>query len=693
MNLLIEFQMEEIPARMQPNAERELRRFFESFCIENQISSSDLTINSTPRRLTLECSNLPEQQANQTLERKGPKIDAPQAALDEFFHSCGTTPDECDQITTNKGTFWLARTTLAGKPIETLILEFIENTLKTFPWPKSMRWSNFPFKWVRPLHNILIILDNKPLEGNVLGIPLVSTTLGHRFLGEKLSPALASPKDYHAFLNDNYVILERSKRKEIILTQLQNIETKTQTQWIQDPQLLDEVVGLVEYPLTLSGKIDPEFMELPKELIISVQKTHQRYFSFQNSSGQLAPVFAVTANNLTPESKPKTVIHGNEKVLRARLSDGQFYWESDRKTSLDLLSEKLSNIIFHQKLGTLKDKRDRITHIARLINQWLGLPQDLLKNATTYCKTDLVSGVVGEFPELQGIMGGYYTTLQGHPEVSDAITDHYKPLGPNDSLPRDLLGLTVALSDKLDTLVNFFAIEEAPTGSKDPFALRRSALGIIRLIFAAYSEYGKELDISTLSLIELILKENKLAININFDLSKTAENITLFLTERLKVSLRDGGVHPDIIESVLSSSSEDTFITIQKKITALTIFLKQTNSQDFLEAYNRLWKLLKSQKLYPEELEIDPELLQETEEQELYKEWQKRSIETLILSRKYEQALISFTEMKPFIDKFFNKILVNVPDDNLRKNRLTLITLVLQSIKSFAAIEKIAQDK
>ncbi len=693
MNLLIEFQTEEIPARMQPTAEVALKRIFESFCIEEQIPFQNLEINSTPRRLVLECSGLPNKQPDQLIEQKGPRTDSPQAAQNGFLRSVGLTSDNCDTVETSKGTFWIARLNKIGALTQDLVPQFIESVLKTFPWPKSMKWGKVPFQWIRPLHQILVLLDNSPLSGNILSIPLVSTTTGHRFLGEKTSKTLASIEEYHQFLKTNFVMLTRSQRKQTIRTQLSKIEKLHNVTWKDDPALLEEVAGLVEYPFTISGTIDQAFMELPQELTVSVMKTHQRYFSFFTHENKLAPTFGVTANNLTSENLNHKVQHGNEKVLRARLSDGQFYWKLDLNTPLATLSDKLSKITFHQKLGTLKDKRNRIVHTARFLNQWFALPQDILKEAALYCKSDLVSGVVSEFPELQGIMGGYYASLQGKAEISVAITDHYKPLGPSDSLPRDLTGITLALADKLDTLVGFFAINEKPTGSKDPFALRRSALGILRLIFEAYYTHGKEFTPPLDQVIHAILLEYKETLGLSFEIHSITKEIVMFLTERLKVSLKDSGIRADIIESVLASSDKHTVLTIKKKSDILSKFLSMSLSDNLISGYNRLWKLLNSQKLQPQNLDVDPALLKEESEQILYKEWKKRSIESLVLNQSYEQALTKFTELKPFIDRFLDKILVNVPDDALRQNRLALIVIIIQSIKSFAAIEKIAHDK
>jgi glycyl-tRNA synthetase beta chain len=689
MDILIELQMEEVPARMQGMAEETIKRMFDAFCLDHGIKSESVRILSTPRRLALIATGLPKEQADQLIERKGPRTDAPQQALDGFFQSVGLTPDQCTQLETPKGIFWIANIEKKGHPLSELIKIFIEDLLTSFPWPKTMRWGTVPFRWVRPLHRILMLVDNTPMTGDILSIPFVNTTIGHRFLGQATSPAISSIAEYEAFLTANYVMADRSSRRQTILDQVTKLAAKLGVSWNEDQGLLDEVTGLVEYPVVLDGSIDAEFMGLPKELMVSVMKTHQRYFTFSNPDGTLAPYFGIVANNLTAETDGAIVRHGNEKVLRARLSDGQFYWETDKNTPLETFAEKLETIVFHQRLGTLKDKRKRIAHAARFLNQWVGLPQDSLREASELCKADLVSGVVGEFPELQGIMGGYYAVHQGKASIAKAMADHYKPLGPNDSLPRDLMGIVIALADKLDTLVGFFAINEKPTGSKDPFALRRAALGILRLLFAAHEDHGKDINVRLDALVRNLLTEYHHVNSLNFDIDAAVTDVVTFFTERLKVSLKDSGYRYDMIEAILGSSHSCTLIQIKHRLDVLTEFMSMGKSADLLSGYNRLWNILKAQKLLPTDLDIDPTLLREEAEQTLYKEWQKRSVENLIATEKYETALILFTEMKPFIDKFFDSVMVNDQDDTLRQNRLALLVAVLQSIKSFASLEEI----
>lgn len=692
MDILIELQMEEVPARMQSMAEDTLKRLFDSFCIEHEIKSTDIRILSTPRRLCLIARGLPAKQVDQVIERKGPRTDALQQALEGFFQSVGLTPDQCEQLETPKGRFWIAKIAKKGQTLPTLIQVFIEELLTNFPWPKTMRWGTVPFRWVRPLHNILALLDNTPLTGSILTIPFVNTTIGHRFLGQSVSPAIGSISDYEAFLKANYVIANRADRKDMIRTQVLGIAEKLGIIWNEDQGLLDEVTGLVEYPVVLDGKIDAEFMGLPKELMISVMRTHQRYFTFSLPDGSLAPYFALAANNLTSNTDGDLVRHGNEKVLRARLSDGQFYWHTDKDTPLETFADKLETIVFNQQLGTLKDKRKRIVHIARFLNQWIGLPQDALREASELCKADLVSGVVGEFPELQGIMGGYYAAHQGKATIAKAIADHYKPLGPNDSLPRDLMGITVALADKLDTLIGFFAINEMPTGSKDPFALRRTSLGILRLLFAAHEIHGKDLDVALDVLIRQILNEYQTVNSLRFDADAVVSNLITFFMDRLKVSLKDAGYRYDLVEAVLSAAHSCTLVQIKHRIEVLSEFISLKSSENLIIGYTRLWNILKTQKLLPTDLDIDPTLLKEPAEQVLYKEWQKRAVGSLVDMHKYEPALTAFAELRPYIDSFFETVMVNVTDDSLRQNRLALLLSVLQSIKAFASLEEIVGE-
>lgn len=692
MDILIEFQMEEVPARMQPMAETALKQMFETFCNEHTLSYGEFRILSTPRRLALIATNLPEHQADQTVERKGPRTDAPEQAQQGFFTSVNLSPEQCSTLETQKGTFWVAHIHTPGKSLADLVLAFIESALTNFPWPKTMRWGNVPFRWVRPLHSILALVGNTPLTGTLLQIPFVATTWGHRFLGNQTSNTLTSTEDYLNFLSDNFVVANRLDRKNIIATQINRIAQDLKLQLNSDDGLLEEVTGLVEYPTALAGKIDAQFMNLPKELMISVMRTHQRYFTFSLSSGELAPYFGIVANNLKTATDGNDVIHGNEKVLRARLSDGQFYWDTDKTTPLETFAEKLDSIVFHQRLGTLKQKRQRIVHIARFLNQWFGLPQDPLKTAAELCKADLVSGVVGEFPELQGIMGSYYAIHQGKPEIAKAIAEHYKPLGPNDSLPNDLMGITLALADKLDTLVVFFAINEKPTGSKDPFALRRAALGILRLVFDANDTHGKALDVPFDAIIKHILMEYKHTNGLNVDIESVSNEVIIFLMERLKVSFKDQGYRHDVIAAILNTTTSDSFVAVKHKLDILTQFLNLPYADALIGGYMRLWNILRAQKLVPTELDVDPTLLKEPAEQALYKAYQSSGISALMFEKKYEAALRAFTEIKPFIDTFFDTVMVNVEDDVLRQNRLALIVALLQSAKTFAAFEEIMYE-
>lgn len=670
-NLLIELQMEEIPSRMQVMAENELKSSFENFCKNEQLTVDAITISSTPRRLILQASNLPLKQLDVQKELRGPRLDAPTQALDGFLNSNSLKKEDCSTLDTPKGQFWMANVTIPGKTLSQCVDVFLEQLLLTFPWAKTMRWGSVPFRWVRPLHSILAMIDGIPKTGSVLEIPYVDTTWGHRFLGQAISPSLANESDYFAFLDANYVMKDREKRRAYIEGELIQAEQNLGIQLHQDPALMEEVVGLIEYPHLLIGSIDQEFMSLPKELIISVMKTQQRYFAFYNGS-ELAPYFGVVANNLKTKSNGTIVKAGNEKVLRARLSDGQFYWASDCDTGLESFAQKLDSIVFHKELGSIAQKTRRMEHIILWMNQGR-LSEEDLSLAARLCKSDLVSGVVGEFPELQGIIGGYLAALENKPQLKAALSDHYKPLGPNDGLPSDELGTLLAFADKLDTLVGFFAINEKPTGSKDPFALRRSALGILRLIESLKTTFGRSITLNVSKLVKTALEAYKNVNSLLFNEANVILDIQHFLDERLKAQFKAEGFKPDYITAVMSAFSTLDPSDIRTRLKFVSAHLSET----ILSAYSRLWSISKI--VSP----IQEALLSEPSEKELYVIWKQSSFDTL------ENTFTDFEKLAPFIHAFFENVTVNTDNTNQKQNRLALVASIAESLRQWLHLEHI----
>ncbi|MDX2072772.1 MAG: glycine--tRNA ligase subunit beta, partial [Alphaproteobacteria bacterium] len=496
-DLLLELFSEEIPARMQADAELYL-----GGALEKALGAKPQTF-VTPRRLAAIIENLPETQPDINEELKGPKVGAPEAAMQGFLKKTGLTIDKLEQ----RDGVYFAKIERKGRATSEVLKELIEKILAEFPWPKSMRWGSGTTPWVRPLHSILCIFDGKIVPIEFAGVKAGDKTRGHRFL----APAeiiITDPKQYESALENAKVIADRDKRKAMIAEQLKTKCTVLGVSLHNDPGLLEEVTGLVEWPVVLSGKIDASYMDLPEEVLILEMKNHQKYFATREPSpagrgqgegphpnllpkgeGALSPHFLITSNMVTKDGG-KAIVAGNERVLRARFADGRFFYDQDRKTTLEGWAKKLEDVTYHAKLGSVGDKVARIKSLSSLVfGFWSSshdqgpTTKDQILRAAALCKADLTTGMVGEFPELQGVMGRYYANHENlDPEIADAIRDHYKPQGPGDSVPTAPVSICVALADKLDTLISMFAIGEKPTGSKDPFALRRAALGVIRII-------------------------------------------------------------------------------------------------------------------------------------------------------------------------------------------------------------------
>ena len=493
--LLIELFSEEIPARMQARASADLKRLVTTGLDKAGLSHGEARAYATPRRLTVVVEGLPEKQQDVTEEKKGPKVGAPEQAIQGFMKANGLSDiAEAETRESNKGKFYFLVRHIAGRPSKEVLPEVIEEAVRALSWPNSMRWAEHTFRWVRPLHSIIAVFDGEALPGGLdLGGPqgngsylhFEHFTQGHRFLSDKMLH-VDSFADYQAKLAASYVILDPAERQQRILEQAEALCADASLELLPDDALLAEVAGLVEWPCVLMGRIDEVYMTLPPEVLATSMRSHQKYFSTRAPDGRFGDRFLLASNMDAPAGSElaTTIIAGNERVLRARLADAQFFWEQDRKQPLSSRTTELKDIVFHAKLGSLDDKVDRVQALAVAIARRIeGADLDRVRSAARLAKADLVTGMVGEFPELQGLMGRYYALNDGeHEDVAHAIRDHYKPLGPSDACPSAPVSVCVALADKIDTLVGFWAIDEKPTGSKDPFALRRAALGVIRLI-------------------------------------------------------------------------------------------------------------------------------------------------------------------------------------------------------------------
>jgi glycyl-tRNA synthetase beta chain len=480
--LLLELFSEEIPARMQKRASEDLLRLVADALKAAGVESTNARAFATPRRLCLVIDGLPEKTPDVKEERKGPKVGAPDQAIQGFLRAAGLASiDQASVQEDKKGAFYVALTEKKGRPTADLIAEIVPAVMRDFPWPKSMRSGRHELRWVRPLHSIVCLLGGKVVPFDVDGVKSGDTTRGHRFMAPDAF-AVKDFTDYEMKLLEAKVVLDPAKRAHFIHEGAKALAEAEGLKLVEDEGLLNEVAGLVEWPMPLIGRIDDEFMSVPQEVLTSTMRANQKYFACVDAKGKLAPRFVVVAN-LIAEDGGKAIVNGNERVLRARFSDARFLWEQDKKHTLTSRLPKLKEVVFHAKLGTVHDKAERIGILTRELAPVFGVDADKAQIAGELAKADLTSGMVGEFPELQGLMGAYYARNDGlDDDVADAIAEHYSPLGPTDKVPTTPLGQAVALADKLDTLLCFWAIKETPTGSKDPYALRRAALGVIRIL-------------------------------------------------------------------------------------------------------------------------------------------------------------------------------------------------------------------
>jgi len=690
-DLLLELFSEEIPARMQLDALDNLctqlsRGLFNAGFRYPEKEQDWLTGFVTPRRLTSWIKNLPVVQTDISTELKGPKIDAPEAALQGFLKKNGLKLEQLE----NRNGIYFANIHQKGKPTAEILKSIIEEILAKFPWPKQMRWGDNKITWVRPLHSILCLFDNKIVPIEFGGIKAGNATYGHRFLSPKPITVKTAEK-YESLLEKAHVLADRDKRKAEICKQAEALAAKHGLTVKRDDGLLEEVTGLVEWPEVLLGNIDKQFMDLPPEVLSTSMRTHQKYFSLLDKSGKLAPHFLLVSN-IKAKNGGKAIIAGNERVLRARLSDAKFFFEQDLKKPLDEWVKGLSGVIFHEKLGTVADKVKRIGELAEKLAEFVpGADKAKVKRAAELCKADLVTGMVGEFAELQGIMGRYYAMAgKESPEVADAIRDHYKPQGPNDSVPNNPVSICIALADKLDSLKEMFAINEKPTGSKDPFALRRAALGVIRIVL--------ENDIR-MPLAKIILGDDKRGVRVAFSLTNSPSigkdyvgELLAFLFDRLKVQLKSQDIRHDVINAVIAKDADDLVLLVNRA-KALQDFLAKPEGANLLIAYRRAANILAAEEKKEKVVykKVAEELQETPEEKELYQgistTWPK--IEKYIKEENFVAAMAELAKLRPSVDSFFDKVTVNSDNKEIRMNRLSLLVGLRQLMTEIADFSKI----
>jgi glycyl-tRNA synthetase beta chain len=677
--LLLELLSEEIPARMQTRAAEDLKRLVCDGLKAAGLAFTEARAFATPRRLALVVDGLPMARADVHEEKRGPRVGAPDQAVQGFLKSAGLASlDQAEKRDTGKGEFWFAVIDRKGGPTAAALPGIIDAAMRALPWPKSMKWGSGTMTWVRPLHSIVALFDGKVLEGEVAPggrmapIKFSDTTRGHRFLS-KGEIKVSGFADYAAKLTAAHVILDPAERKKIVLAGAEKLCAEAQVSLKADDGLLEEVAGLVEWPVPLLGTIDGQFLELPPEVLIVSMRTHQRYFATAKPAGTLANRFVVVANKVARDGG-KTIVDGNERVLRARLSDAKFFWDQDRKVRLEDRLPALRGIVFHAKLGTQAERVERIAGFAVEIAAFVpGADAGLAAQAARLCKADLVSGMVGEFPELQGVMGRYYARGEKLPAaVADAIGDHYAPAGAGDRCPSAPVSIAVALADKLDSLISFWSIGEKPTGSRDPYALRRAALGVIRIVV-----------------------ENKIRLPLRRFFK--ADDLMEFFAERLKVQAREKGVRHDVVDAVFALGGEDDLVRLLARVEAVQSFLGAEAGKNLLTAYGRAVNIVRVEERKDKALAAkiagapDPTLFEQEEERALFARLAALSLSSRIKSEDFVGAMNDLAGLRAPIDAFFEKVTVNVTDnDQLRLNRLKLLNQIratMDSVADFSRIE------
>ena len=705
--LLIELFSEEIPARMQAKAAEDLKAMITNGLMDAGLTYEGAQAHATPRRLVLSVEGLNAKAADMLEERKGPRTDAPKPAIAGFLKSTRLRLEELTVQDDKKGKFYLASIIKPGRAATDLVAELLPDVIRKFPWPKSMRWGSGELRWVRQLLSIICTFDGEVVPFEIEGIKSGNTTLGHRFLSTK-KIEVRRFEDYTQKLHKAHVIIDANLRAETIRTEAKNLAFAQGLEIIEDEGLLKEVAGLVEWPVVLMGEFDRNFLGVPPEVIVTTIKNNQKCFALRVKQGKLSNRYLLVSNMVASDGG-KMIVAGHNNVIAARLSDAKFFWDQDRKTKLEDLLPKLDTITFHTKLGSQGERVKRIEALAGEIAKTIKADVEKSKLAARLAKADLVTGMVGEFPELQGLMGHYYALDQGQDkEVAEAVRDHYKPQGPSDSIPVSKIGQAVALADKLDTLVGFWAIDEKPTGSKDPYALRRSALGIIRAI----AESGLRLPLISLS----VAADERLTFGTTQDkasgnwfgggraigliewngrkINVQLVDLLSFFADRLKVYLKEQGARHDLIDAVFSLGGQDDLLMIVRRVEALSKFLDSDDGKNLLAGVKRASNILKIEEKKDNRSFNglpNPQLLIQGEERDLHRAVSaaEANARKAVENEDFGAAMTAIAKLRGPVDAFFDKVTVNADDPSFRENRLKLLNRIRAATLAVADFSKI----
>jgi glycyl-tRNA synthetase beta chain len=675
-DLLLEFLSEEIPARMQARAADDLRKLVTDRLVAAGLVYEGAKAFATPRRLALSVHGVPARQPDIKEERKGPRVGAPENAIAGFLKAAGLKSIKDAKVQPDKkGDFYVAVIEKQGRPAIEVIAEIVPDIVQVFPWPKSMRWGSGKLNWVRPLHSILATFGPETEEPdivrfNVDGLSAGDETRGHRFM----VPAPFKVRhfdDYVAKLEKAKVVLDPARRADIILADAKNLAFAQGFELVEDEGLLAEVAGLVEWPVTLMGSFDKAFLAIPEEVIRATIRNNQKCFVLRDpQTAKLVNKFILVANEEAADGG-KAIVAGNERVIRARLSDAKFFYETDLKTRLEDRLPKFQQIVFHEKLGTQAERIARIVALAGKLAPLVGADVARTERAAQLCKADLLTDVVGEFPELQGLMGRYYAEAQDEDEsVAHACEDHYRPKGPDDLVPSDPVSIAVALADKTDTLVGFWKIDEKPTGSKDPYALRRAALGVIRIVL-----------------------DNSLRLHLA-KISGVTSDLLLFFADRLKVQLREQGARHDLVDAVFALEGQDDLLMVVRRVDALGKFLDTDDGKNLLAGCKRATNIIRiEEKKDKREYTGAPDAkrYQLPEEKALAEaiDVAKKEASAAVGKEDFAAAMRAMAKLRPRVDAFFDKVTVNVDDKALRENRLRLLNEIREATRAVADFSKI----
>jgi glycyl-tRNA synthetase beta chain len=716
-DLLFELFSEEIPARMQARAAEDLRKAVTDRLVDAGLVYEGAKTFVTPRRLALAVHGVPARQADVREEKKGPRVGAPDNAIAGFLKAAGLKSiSEAKVQPDKKGDFYVAVIEKPGRAAIDVIAEILGQVIKTFPWPKSMRWgaeSREPgaLNWVRPLHSIVATFGPETEEPDIVplaidGVAVGNETRGHRFM----APAPFTVRrlaDYLHKLEKAKVVPDAERRRDIILTEAKQLVFAQGLELVEDEGLLAEVSGLVEWPVVLMGSFDQSFLHIPEEVIRATIRNNQKCFVLRDAAHAKLVNKFILVSNIEADDGGAAIVAGNERVIRARLSDAKFFYETDLKTRLEDRLPKFEHIVFHEKLGTQAERIERIERLAGELAPLVGADVEKAKRAARLCKADLLTEVVGEFPELQGLMGKYYAEGQGEDEaVAHAIEDHYSPKGPDDFVPADPVSIAVALADKIDTLVGFWAIDEKPTGSKDPYALRRAALGVIRIIldnklrlplittFAQHRIVIAGLD-PAIHAASRGSQERKIDHRVKpGDDDGEIADLLAFFADRLKVQLRDQGARHDLVDAVFALEGQDDLLLIVRRVEALGKFLDSEDGKNLLAGFKRATNIIRIEEKKDKREYTgapDPGLYQQAEEKALAQAIgvAKGEAERAVAAEDFEAAMRAMAKLRPHVDAFFDKVTVNVDDKALRENRLKLLNEIRAATRAVADFSKI----